>query len=44
MAIIWFFLCLTGWVGSVANWAHGAGLALGMAWGWITAKLALRNL
>jgi GlpG protein len=44
MAIIWFFLCLTGLAGAVANWAHGAGLALGMAWGWITAKLALRNL
>jgi GlpG protein len=43
MAIGWFFLCLTGWVGHVANHAHGAGLILGMAWGWISARLALRK-
>jgi GlpG protein len=33
MMIIWFLLCLTGWVGHVANYAHGAGLVMGMAWG-----------
>jgi GlpG protein len=26
----WFFLCMTGYVGSIANAAHGAGLALGI--------------
>lgn len=43
MAIVWFFLCFTGWVGPIANYAHAAGLLAGMAWGWISAKLALRN-
>ncbi len=39
MMILWFFLCLTGLVGNVANTAHAAGLASGMAWGFISAKL-----
>ena len=43
-SVAWFFLCLTGWAGSVANYAHGAGLLAGMAWGWVSAKIALRNL
>ena len=43
MSIVWFFLCFTGWVGPVANYAHAAGLILGMAWGWISARIALRN-
>jgi GlpG protein len=33
--IIWFFLCLSGAIGQVANAAHGAGLLLGMAWGFL---------
>jgi GlpG protein len=36
MMIIWFVFCLTGWVGPIANAAHGAGLLLGMAWGWLS--------
>jgi GlpG protein len=44
MAIGWFFLCFTGWVGPVANYAHAGGLILGMAWGWVSARWALRNL
>ncbi len=36
--LIWFVLCLTGMMGSVANTAHGAGLALGMLWGYISSK------
>jgi GlpG protein len=44
MAIAWFFLCFTGWVGPIANYAHAAGLILGMAWGWISARIALRNM
>jgi GlpG protein len=33
----WFFACLTGWLGPVANMAHGVGLVLGMGWGALTA-------
>jgi len=28
--LIWFVLCMTGAVGSIANWAHGVGLVVGM--------------
>ena len=35
----WFFLCaFTNLVGQVANMAHGVGLAVGMIWGFISAK------
>jgi len=37
MMIFWFFLCLTGLVGNVANATHAAGLASGMAWGFLAA-------
>lgn len=30
LMIGWFFLCLTGLVGNIANTAHGVGLAMGM--------------
>lgn len=43
LSIVWFFLCFTGWMGPIANWAHAAGLILGMAWGWVSAQIALRN-
>ncbi len=42
MMLIWFLVCLTGLVGSIANTAHGAGLALGVAWGYFTARRAMR--
>ncbi len=42
-AVAWFFICFTGWVGPIANYAHAAGLLCGMAWGWVSAKIALRN-
>jgi GlpG protein len=29
----WFFLCMTGWLGSIANVVHGAGLAVGITIG-----------
>jgi len=36
--VIWILgfgvLCLTGWLGDIANWAHGVGLATGMAIGY----------
>lgn len=33
LMIGWFFLCLTGAVGNIANWAHAGGLVIGIAWG-----------
>lgn len=38
----WFVLCLTGAVGPVANVAHGAGLVVGVIWGFLSAKSANR--
>ena len=29
----WFFLCMTGWIGPVANYAHGGGLVMGIILG-----------
>jgi GlpG protein len=34
--IIWFFACFAGLIGNIANWAHAAGLVMGMAWGWLS--------
>lgn len=36
MMIIWFFVCLIGIMGPVANVAHAAGLLAGMAWGYLS--------
>lgn len=33
MMLAWYFACVFGLVGRIANVAHGAGLVLGMAWG-----------
>jgi GlpG protein len=35
MMIIWFFVCLIGIMGPVANTCHAAGLLTGMAWGYL---------
>jgi GlpG protein len=43
LMIAWFFACMSGWVGPVANVAHGAGLALGAAGGLLSAWYARRN-
>jgi len=40
MMIIWFFLCLSGAVGHIANTAHAVGAVLGIAWGYASARLA----
>lgn len=37
MMMFWFFLCLTGAMGAIANAAHAGGLVAGMAWGWLAA-------
>jgi len=34
--IAWYFLCLTGLMGNIANAAHTAGLLIGVAWGFLT--------
>ncbi|MFT5525885.1 MAG: GlpG protein [Pirellulaceae bacterium] len=30
MLVGWFFLCMTGWMGNIGNWAHGSGMVMGM--------------
>lgn len=41
MMVIWFFVCLTGIVGNIANTAHGVGFAAGLGWGFASAKIAI---
>jgi len=36
MMIVWFFVCMTGLLGPVANTVHGVGLGMGMAWGYLS--------
>jgi GlpG protein len=36
MMIIWFFACFTPIVPHVANAAHGVGLVMGVAWGYLS--------
>jgi len=40
---IWYFLCLFGIIPHVANWAHTGGLGGGLAWGWVSGKVAARG-
>jgi GlpG protein len=40
--MVWFFACLLGVVGSIANTAHGVGLLAGVAIGYASAKWSLR--
>lgn len=43
LMIGWFFICLTGLVGNIANTAHGVGLAVGMALALIEVFPKLKN-
>jgi len=38
LMVIWFFVCLVGLIGHVANTAHGVGFAVGIIWGFISAR------
>jgi len=43
MAVVWYFLCLGGIVGSIANTVHTVGFAVGLAWGYLSALGARRR-
>jgi GlpG protein len=43
MMIVWFFLCLSGLMGHIANTAHGVGLVVGVAWGYASAMWGRRQ-
>jgi GlpG protein len=36
MMLIWLVVCYTGYIGPIANAAHLVGLAIGMAWGFLS--------
>jgi GlpG protein len=39
--IVWFFLCLFGLVGNIANTVHAVGLVVGIVWGFLAARLSV---
>jgi GlpG protein len=43
IALAWFVACYIGLIGHVANTAHAAGLAIGLAWGRLAAMQKARN-
>ena len=36
MMLIWLVVCFTGAIGHIANYAHLAGLLMGVCWGWLS--------
>lgn len=38
MMLFWFVICLTGFVGNIANTTHAVGLAAGVLWGYLDAR------
>jgi len=40
LMVAWFFLCLTGLMGPIANTAHAVGAVMGIAWGFLAAQAA----
>jgi len=40
LMIVWFFLCLSGFMGNIANTAHAVGAIVGIGWGYTAARLA----
>lgn len=43
MMLIWFAVCFTNVVGPVANVAHAVGLGLGVLWGYLASRPAMRR-
>jgi GlpG protein len=41
LMIIWFFLCLVGVIPNVANVVHAVGAVVGIAWGFLAARMAV---
>ena len=44
LLMVWFFLCISGAVGHVANWCHAGGLVVGGVWGLVTTRGAFSRL
>lgn len=42
MMLFWFVLCLSGFIGNIANTTHAVGLAIGVLWGYLDARAQTR--